>query len=362
MAKKAVSSPSKRTKKNASPAAAKTALPPPADSGSKAQPPNNKRFILTAILVLLLLSGIQFLLLLTVTDKKLKPLDPDEQITIEVVQVIDLDYAFFSEGEFQEILADLERKARDTLGYDITFVQTRRVMSDEFADLQNIFIDRRAADAWFSAQLAVPKGWQTNFAWLDAILQRPAARLILESYYGAHESDALTSIIRQDFTQKISRNLAIRDIHGNRVFDNKQQEGLSSSAYWHYLLREQSDGDLVICNIPIFYPSALTTVDAITRGGLQISMIAPSSRHLGGVIGLSSWPVLAQQQYSRETARDIFTRMALQALARLLHRQDYALQPGGNLLSPILGEDYFLWYTASPGRLPENKAPPVKNF
>jgi len=324
--------------------------------------PSNKKFILAAILVLLLLSGIQFLLLLTVTDESLKPLDPAAEITIEVVQVIDLAFAFFSENEFQDILAALEREALDKLGYKVVFVQARKVMSDEYADLQNIFIDPKAANAWFSSQLAVPRGWQTNFAWLDAIMQRPAARQILESYYGAHDNDSLMSIIRQDFNQKITRNLAIRDIHGTRVFDNQQQEGLSSSAYWHYLLKEQSDGDLVICNIPIFYPSALTPVDAITRGGLLTSMIAASSRHLGGVIGLSSWPLLASAQYSRETVRDIFTRMALQALACLLHRQEYTLQPGGNLLYPMLGDDYFLWYTTSPGRLPENKPQPVKSF
>jgi hypothetical protein len=350
MAKKTEPASKKSTVKKAAPKTAAKAV----QAGAAPVKPSNKKFIFSAILVLLLLSGIQFLLLFTVTGEKLKTLDPNETITIEVVQVIDLDFDFFSETEFQEILTALEREAQDKLGYTVTFAHARKVMSNEYADLQNIFIDTRAANAWFSSQLAVPKGWQTNFSWLDAIMQRPAARQILESHYGAQENDALTSAIRQDFTQRITDNLAI--------LDNKEQEGLSSSAYWHYLLKEQSDGDLVICNIPIFYPSALTPVDAITRGGLQVSMIAASTRHLGGVIGLSSWPVLASQQTSRKIKQDIFTRMALQALARLLYRQEYALQPEGNLLYPMLGDDYFMWYTTSPGRLPENKPQPVKSF
>jgi len=321
---------------------------------------NNTRFILAAIAALLLLSAIQFLLLFTVTDEKLKPLDPKTKIQIEVVQVIDLDFSFFSEAEFQEILTNLGRDAQEKLGYELVFTQGRKIISDEYANPHDVFTDPKTADTWFSSQLAVSKGWQTNFAWLGAIMQQPASRRILESYYNAGEG-ALNSVIRRDFTEKIARHLEIRDMHGSPVFSDKRQQGLSSSAYWHYLLGKQADGDLVICNIPIVFPSALTPADAVTRGGLLTSMLAPSSRPLGGVAGLSCWPILAAQ-YPRKTALEIFERMALQALARLLHRQGYALQPEGNLLYPMLGEDYLSWYTHGTGRLAEDRPQPVKSF
>jgi len=324
--------------------------------------PGSRKLIFLAIVVLLLLSAIQFALLFIIRDENLSPLDPQSEIALEVVQVIDLKYAFFNETEFQEILDSLKREARELLGYEIVFTQVRKVMSDAYADLHNVFIDPKAADAWFSSQLAQEKGWQTNFAWLNVVLQLPVSREILASFYGTAENTALNAAIRQDFTKKIAGNLAIRDLHGNRVFDDKRQEGLSSVAYWHYLLSEQSDGDLVISNIPVFFPSAQTPVDAVTRGGLAHSMIAPSSRSLGGVIGLSSWPLLASGGYSRETAQKIFTRIALQSIARLLLRQDYSNSPEGNLLSPILDENYLLWYTEFSGRLAKDAPQPIKNF
>jgi hypothetical protein len=343
-------------------------IPQTANSGRDAAPPrSNTKFILAAIFVLLLLSGIQFFLLFTVADEKLTLLDPTAKISIEVVQVIDIDYPFFSVQEFQEILTALEGEIRDKLGYEVVFEQGRRIISDEYANPEELFTDAKAANAWFSSQLAVLKGWQTNFAWLTSIMQRPGARQILETYYTPQDpqegSAALEQAIRQDFTQKISRLLEIRDLRGNRVFDDKEQEGLSSSAYWHYILGKQAEGDLVICNIPIFFPSALTPADAVTRGGLMTSMLTASARPLSGVVGLSSWPLLAApHNASRENAQAIFVRIALQALARLLYRADYMLEPPGNLLYPMLGEDYFSWYTHSPGRLAENLPQPVKKF
>ncbi|MDR2733450.1 MAG: hypothetical protein LBC99_02255 [Spirochaetota bacterium] len=324
--------------------------------------PGNQKLIALAILVLLLLSAVQFVFLLVIRAEKLPPLDPGTEIALEVVQVIDLKYSFFSETEFQEILDSIKRETKEVLGYEIVFTQVRKVMSDAYADLHNVFIDPKAADAWFSSQLAQEKGWQTNFAWLNAVLQHPVSRGILESFYGMEENAALSTAIKQDFTKKITGNLAIRDLRGSRVFDDKRQEGLSSVAYWHYLLGEQSDGDLVISNIPVFFPSAQTPADAVTRGGLAHSMIVSSARPLGGVIGLSSWPLLARDDYSRETAQNIFSRIALQSIARLLLRQDYSREPEGNLLSPILGENYLLWYTQFSGRLAEDTPQPVKNF
>jgi hypothetical protein len=322
----------------------------------------SQKLIILTILALVLLSAIQFALLFIIRDEKLPPLDPESEIAIEVVQVIDLKYAFFSEAEFQGILDALRRDAWELLGYKIVFTQIRKVMSDAYADLHNVFIDPKAADAWFSSQLAQEKGWQTNFAWLNAVLQHPVSRGILASFYGTEESAALNAAVRQDFTKKIAGHLVIRDLHGNRVFDDKRQEGLSSVAYWHYLLGEQSDGDLVISNIPVFFPSAQTPADAVTRGGLAHSMIVSSSRPLGGVIGLSSWPLLVRDDFSRETAQNIFTRIALQSIARLLLRQDYSSEPDGNLLSPILDENYLSWYTESSGRLAKDAPQPIKNF
>ena len=325
-------------------------------------PRSNTRFIFSVIAVILLLSVMKFILVLTITDTSLKALNPNTPIRFDLVQVIDLDFPFFSETEVQEILHTLEKEVLEKLGFTVTFTLGRRIISDDYVDIHSIFIDPNAANKWFYSQLAVSKGWQNNFAWLAAIMARPQARKILESFYGHHDADALTTIIRQDFSRQILEHLEIRDIHGNGVFTDALHEGLSSSAYWHYILGEQSDGDIVICNIPIFFPSALTPVDAVTRGGLLHSMIVPSSRQTGGVIGLSTWPLLSQESLSREMSRNIFARIKLQAVARLLLRQEYIIGSEKSLLTPILGKDYVSWYTSSPGRLPEVMPHPVKRF
>lgn len=335
----------------------KTATTQPAQ---RQQPQKNSRnFILGALGVIILLSGIQFLLLYTVRSPTLKPLDPKTEIRIQVVRILDLDFPFQSDAEFSSYLKLLAETVKRKTGYTVVFEENRKIISDEFSSGNDIFVDSKAAETWFSSQLAESRGWQTNFSWLKPILQNPASRTILETWYGTNNT---TKRIIKDFSKKIASMISMKGVRGKRVFDDPRRHITSSTAWWHYLLGKQSEGDLVVANYPIFYPSALTPVDAITRGGLVTSMLAPSSRPLGAAIALSSWPVYGRRQFHPETAQKIFVEVSAQALGRVLLRRGFDLENKQSLLFPILGEDLLKWYNKGSREPGKASSIPLQRF
>lgn len=338
----------------------KTTPKPSPAAASQPQPGrSNRNFILGALGVILLLSALQFFLLHTVSSPNLKPLDPKNEIRLQVVRILDLDFPFQSDAEFSSYLKHLSETVKNKTGYTVVFEQNRKIISDEFSTAQDIFSDSKAADAWFSSQLAVSKGWQTNFTWLSPIIQNPASRRILEKYYGTND---LTRRVTRDFTRKITSLINLTGPRGKRLFDTPRRQALSSTAWWHYLLGKQSEGDLVVANYPIFYPSALTPADAVTRGGLVTSMIAPSSRPIGAAIAVSSWPVYGRRQYHRDTAQKILGEISAQALARVLLRRGLELDKPLSLLYPVLGEDLNTWYNNGSREPATSSATPVQRF
>lgn len=334
----------------------------PATAAAQNPARSNRPFILGAIAVILLLAALQFLLLLTVADEKLKPLDKGSEVRIQVVRVLDLDFPFLSDAEFAVFLEQLQNVAREKLGFRITLEATRNILNDDFLSPGDLFADRQAADTWFRSQLAVSKGWQTNYAWLNAILQQPAARAILAGHYRTSEPSDLEAKIRRDFAKRISGNLAIRDVRGRRIFDDPRRQALSSTAYWSYLLGKQAEGDFIVCNIPIFFPSALTPPDAVSRGGMVTTLLTASSRQFGGAIALSTFPVIGRRQYSRDNARTILVELGVQALGRLLYRRGYDAKDTGSLLFPALGDDLLSWYNKGSRKLDKESAQTIKRF
>lgn len=331
-------------------------------SGSTKQPAsgrNNRTFILGALGIILLLSALQFFLLQTVSSPSLKPLDPKSEIKLQVVRILDLDFPFQSDAEFSSYLKTLSETIKKKTGHTVVFEQGRKIISDEFTTAQDIFLDSTAAETWFSRQLAVSKGWQTNFAWLSSIIQNPLARQILEAYYGTND---LLRRATRDFSRKITSLINLTGPKGRRIFETPRRQALSSTAWWHYLLGKQSEGDLIVANYPIFYPSALTPVDAITRGGLVTSMLAPSSRPIGAAIAISSWPVLGRRQYHRETAQKILTEISAQALARVLLRHELEPDKPASLLYPVLGENLNAWYNNGSREPVGSSFTPVQQF
>jgi len=332
----------------------------PKATTTAAQPQKSSRnFILGALGVILLLSGIQFFLLHTVSSPTLKPLDPKSEIRLQVVRILDLDFPFQSDAEFSSFLKLLSGTLKKKTGYTVIFEENRKIISDEFTGGNDIFADSKAAEAWFASQLAGSRGWQTNFSWLNPILQNPVSRKILESWYGTND---LSGLIVKDFTRKISSLISMKGVRGKRVFLDPRRHITSSTAWWHYLLGKQPEGDLVVANYPIFYPSALTPVDAITRGGLMTSMLAPSSRTLGATIGLSSWPVYGRRQFHPETAQKILVELSAQALGRVLLRRGFDLENKNSLLYPVLGEDLLKWYNKGSREPGTASSTPLQRF
>lgn len=289
----------------------------------------NYRIVYLGIAAILFLGALQFLLILTLGDTSLKPLDKGKVHAISVTRVVDLGFPSLDKEAFDVYLSSLSNAIRTELGYTVAFTLRRTVLVDNFISADDMQFGSRAARNWFARYRAVDPCWQgADFGWLDLILQDARSRAVLERHYGTRGT-ALRERIIKDFSIRFRALAEMKDAAGRPVFTDKACFR-AAAICWAWLLSSQLTSDFVVTNTPIFHPSAVTPAGAVTRGGLILSLLTGSKRPLQGVLAFSSFPV--RDAGMRE--RVLYT---LQGFARLLCRRPLSLAHEDGILYPVFG-------------------------
>lgn len=317
----------------------------------------NRSFVVRAFAVLILLSALQFVLIFTLGDDSLRPLDRKQPYNLHVTRVLNLNFPYLTDAGFRDFLNLLARRIDEKLGFQVRFSLRRTVLIDNFIDTRNTFFETAMARSFFKRAQMVAGDWRSNFSWLDTMLRDPRQRALLEQHYGTNSN--LKQRIRKDFLRQMEKNVGIRDANGNPQFANANRIPASSSAYWALLVGSQKNSDFLVTNNPVFFPSIHLPPDAVTRGGLMITLLQAAERPLGGALACSLYPFLAvtpnPDAASPTEPVSVVAEAALQGFARLMLRRRLTLSGPDCLTYPLFGFDYEAWYRNGRRRLCNSK-------
>jgi hypothetical protein len=322
----------------------------------------NRRVVLIGAMAIVLIAAVQFLLLFTVGNERLKPLDPQGEFQLQVTRVLDLDFPDLGEERFMAYLDRLRIAIKERIGYRVSFSVRKTILIDNFLAADDPVFDTGVARSWFRNQHSAIEDWQTNFRWLADLLDIPENLQVLAAHYGLRDRERLEGAVRVDFLERAARHLAITNLRGEPVFIGGRKLQSAASVFWAFLIANQSRSDLVIANGPVFFPSVQTPVDAVTRGGLVLTMLERSERPIQGSLAVSLYPLLAAP-FSDETKRDDFlVQMSLQGFARLFLRRDLQTGDPASLLYPVFGDAYEEWHGSGNRGLATNAGSLLETF
>lgn len=321
--------------------------------GEVEQQKTRRRVFLTGLLVIVLFAGVQTFMLLTGSGAVLPDLDPAQVYTLQVTRVLDPELPALSRQEFARFLKKLEEDLNRFSHVKVRLEHARSVLAGTlFNDSSEQFSGAGAA-RWFNRNSFVGRVQcnETGYSrttntllqgkWIDRVLDDTNRRAQLAVYYRSGTLHGLRDRLLKDFRVKFRRNLAWKNRYGSGYLAAKERWCYSSAAYWSYLLGSQVRSDLIVSNIPVFFPAAVSTAGALTRGGLSLFLTAPVKRQLGEAVMFSTAPLLRGKRLTAEQC----ARLALQPLMGVVQRRPLTLADSGSLFYPVLGEQYRNWLT-----------------
>ncbi|MCW5827952.1 MAG: hypothetical protein KIT79_01430 [Deltaproteobacteria bacterium] len=190
-------------------------------------------------------------------------------------------------------------------------------------------------------------------------------RLGLKSSECTNE-DTCVRLVAQYHMDWVKKILDIRDVNGREVFARAYQY-LQYEA-WDWLARRQKDYELVIINVPVASAEMTATWPVSLRGGITTGVTSMSPGPLGGMVVMSIYPFVADNDVFNElrgsppeaTAIDDFAWYTTHELGHLIRRWDHpAGYPEGCVMTPATDIDYAKWVRALKANGKCEPAPPV---
>ena len=126
----------------------KSGVTAPPEAGGRAA--STPRMVYLGVLVILLLSGLQFVLILTLGDDSLKPLERGKVYPLVVTRVVDLNFPSFDQKEFESYLSTLSNTIQRRLGYQVQFIVRKTVLVENYISADDMLFGSRAARKWFA--------------------------------------------------------------------------------------------------------------------------------------------------------------------------------------------------------------------
>jgi len=310
------------------------------------------------VAVIFLLSGLQFFLILTPGDTSLKPVEPGRVHQVVVNRVIDMNFPSFDDGGFRQYLSQLSNRITRRLGFRVRFLIKKTVLVDNYISGDDMTCNSSAARDWFRRHSVSKPCWTgRRNDWLDVVLADPGKRAILAKHYKSRDLALLREKVKKDFLARFSHLANLKNRQGRKLY-RESACFRAAAACWAYLLSGQVKSDFIVINFPVFYPSAVTPVDAVTRGGVIYSLIANSNRSLQGVLLMS---LFSAHKFGTTGRLHAAVRLSLQGFARLLLRRSFEIRDGRSLLYPVFGGNLKRWL-ATDRTIVYDKAPVLERF